>query len=206
MGEWRRLFYYLLLNVLVSAIATLAVLIVWEKTRSSDFGIAQILFPEDVQTPYATMELPAQEAVQTSPPEGATPVGSATNPALEQEPAPTQAHDTPAAAQPIADAKVIIDSVIAAGDLASEKVLVKSAPGSGDVSLAYWRLIGEKGQEYTFPQLILHANGAVYVFTKKGVDGVFDLYWNRNEPAWRSGTVVSLIDPEGKTHSSYSIP
>jgi hypothetical protein len=206
MGEWRRLFYYLLLNVLVSAIATLAVLIVWEKTRSSDFAITQILFPDNAQTPYATMELPAQDAAQTSPPDGATPAVPATNSAPAQAPAPTQVQDAPAPAQPVADAKVIIDSVIAAGDLASEKVLIKSAPGSGDVSLAYWRLTGDKGQEYTFPQLILHANGAVYVFTKKGVDGVFDLYWNRSEPAWQSGAVVSLIDPDGKLHATYSIP
>ncbi len=204
MGEWRRLFYYLLLNVLVSAIATLAVLIVWEKTRSSDLAITQILFPEKGQTPYATMEIPAQNPAEGAAALPGTPAGSATNPSGPQAPVPASPQAAPA--QPVTGAKVIIDSVIGAGDLASEKVLVKSAEGSGDVSLAYWQLKGDKGLEYTFPQLILHANGAVYVFTKKGADGVFDLYWNRTEAAWRSGSVVSLFDPDGNLQATYAIP
>lgn len=206
MGEWRRLFYYLLLNVLVSAIATLAVLIVWEKTRSSDLGITQILFPEQSQTPYATMALPAEEKTQQEAADQSAPPAPAASSAPEQTSAAPQEAGATTPPQPVADAKIIIDSVIGAGDLASEKVLVKSAPGSGDVSLAYWRLRGDKDQEYTFPQLILHANGAVYVFSKQGSDGVFDLYWNRSEAAWQPGSVVSLIDPDGNVQATYSIP
>lgn len=46
MRNWKRLFYYLFINVLVSACATVAVLTIWDRVRAPDVGpVAQV--PQD---------------------------------------------------------------------------------------------------------------------------------------------------------------
>jgi len=198
MGEWRRLFYYLLLNVLVSAVTTLAVLILWDKMQLSSTDLGNIL-PLQNNSQSAEMALPTFEStvVGTSVPE-------------ERQNTPVAQQATLPANTPIqgvsTDAQLVIESVIGVGDLATEKILVKRTKGEGELSLANWRIQGNKGQEYVFPQLILHKGGAVYIHTNKGVDTVIDLYWGRSEAAWGRGAVVTLKNEQGITQATYIIP
>lgn len=51
MKRWKRLFYYLLMNAVVSVCATLAVLIIWEKTHPEAYGVLNLATPIRSITP-----------------------------------------------------------------------------------------------------------------------------------------------------------
>jgi LysM repeat protein len=66
-------------------------------------------------------------------------------------------------------AQVVIDTVIGAGVLQNERVLVRRT-GDGELFMAGWRLTDGKGNEFTFPQLMLYKDGAINLNTRKGQD------------------------------------
>src|SRR5512144_2185375 len=68
------------------------------------------------------------------------------------------------ALNPQADIAVEIVSGIGAGTLNAEWVVV-SYKGEDQINLANWELRDENRHVFTFPQLILHPNGAVQVHT-----------------------------------------
>jgi LysM repeat protein len=119
------------------------------------------------------------------------------------EPAPTTPTSTPV---PLTgESRVLIDSVIGVGDLASERVFLKRV-GPGEISLTGWSLVAENGETFTFPQLTLFENGAVFVHTRSGQTTAVALYWNLDQAVWSSGDSVVLIDDQGNVHNSYQIP
>lgn len=209
MGEWKRLFYYLLLNVIVSAITTVAVLMVWDRMHASEIDFRQLF------------SLNSNEAVATSilPTRGAPPpaVTQATGIQATSQPLTPQAtleitvaipQGTPTKSgevQVSEGAQVMIESIVGAGDLLSERVMVKRVGGDAELSLANWQIKGN-GKTYTFPQLALFKGGGVNVHTIAGRDTVIDLYWGMNEPAWKSGSVVTLVDAQGNVQATYKIP
>ncbi len=101
--------------------------------------------------------------------------------------------------------RVMIDSVIGAGDLASERIFLKRV-GSGELSLNDWQLVAENGETFDFPQLTLFENGAVFVYTKEGQTTAVALYWALDHPVWESGETVELLDDQGRVHTTYEIP
>jgi len=103
------------------------------------------------------------------------------------------------------ESRVLIDSVIGVGDLASERVFLKRV-GPGEISLTGWSLVAENGETFTFPQLTLFENGAVFVHTRSGQTTAVALYWNLDHAVWSSGDTVVLIDDQGNVHNSYQIP
>jgi LysM repeat protein len=103
------------------------------------------------------------------------------------------------------ESRVLIDSVIGVGDLASERVFLKRV-GPGEISLTGWSLVAESGETFTFPQLTLFENGAVFVHTRSGQTTAVALYWNLDQAVWSSGDTVVLIDDQGNVHNSYQIP
>lgn len=177
-----RLPLYLLLNVIVSAVTTLAVLLVWDTLRGPDQ--AQLFLP--LIAPTATPQ-GAPPATQTAP--AGTPAPTATLPPL----------DTPV---------IQVLSVIGPGDLQQEVVLLKRI-GEGNLRMTDWRLESSSGVKYVFaefPELILYKDGAVQIYSKAGTDTATEVYWNRTEPAWKSGETLKLIDPEGNERATYLIP
>lgn len=103
---------------------------------------------------------------------------------------------------------VLIDSVIGPGDLETEKVLLKHQ-SQGELSLAGWQLEEENGSVYVFPavpNLTLFDNGAVYIHTGAGTDSVIDIYWGLTAPVWQSGDTVILRDDQGNIRDTYPIP
>lgn len=125
-----------------------------------------------------------------------------------QPPAPTlpalPTETNPPPGQPV----IQILSVVGIDDLEHEVVMLKRV-GDGNLRMAGWKLQGEHDNVYTFPQssqLVLYKDGAVQVFSKAGEDTVTDVYWNRSQPAWRSGETVLLLDEAGNERARYRIP
>lgn len=200
MSEWKRLFYYLLLNIIVSAVTTLAVLLFWEKARLSEVSFTNVFFPSK-GSPVPTVVLPTL----ASPVSRSVQTQAIQQPTAEDQPLlPTQKPAATAAQS--ASSTVVIEAVIGAGDLATEKVRIKHVGSEGEISLANWRLVGKGDLVYVFPQLTLYKGGAVDVYTTSGVDTVIALFWGRKQAAWQSGSMVKLVDAENREQSSYVVP
>lgn len=225
MKQWKRLFFYLFLNVLVSACTVLVVLFLWDQMRGP---IPRGLLPEAVQSIR-----PATVAATLAP--GETPVPSLT-PTEEYIIYQVQSGDTFESiaaqfnmsveellaengftqSQPLGAGEVlripkhpkgtvIIDTVVGAGDLESERVLLKHR-GEGELSLAGWRIENADGDVFVFPQLKLFSGGAVNLHTRSGSDTVVDLYWELNEAVWKSGATVILRDAQENVRDTYVVP
>ncbi len=238
MRSWKRFIFYLLLNVLVSAVTVFTVIYFWERSQTAEnsglnlpqptansaasgnqsggtggapvtpgnlvhtvqFGdtlasIAQqygvtleaLMLANTIDDPAAigvgqVLSIPTEAAGITSPSvTQESPDFSSANPQLQ------------------------IFSVVGAGDLPTERVVIRHI-GEQQISMAGWRLRSDRGQEYSFPQLILYKDGAVSVHTTSGVDSVSDLYWGRSEAVWQSGSTVILLDPQGNEHVVFTVP
>jgi len=229
MKGWKRVFLFLLINLMISVGGTYAVLTYWERSHQN--------LPPDlldyVQENYINQST-------TTPPAGeqsrATPQPTPTEIFIIHQVQAGETFESIAekynlsikelvyvngfkTAQPLDEGEALripenpkgvveIDSVIGPGDLETEKVLLKHI-GEGEFSLAGWQLSKHNGESYTFPhapELVLYTNGAVYLNTKSGADSVVDLYWGKEQPVWNSGDVVILLDPDGKTFDRYTIP
>jgi hypothetical protein len=176
MRSWKRLAFYLLLNIAVSAATTLAVLSYWDNGR--------LLRPAGESTPR-----PPAAAVTSRPAETSRP-----------------AAPRPTAAEGIGGQQAIrIQSVVGAGDLVNETVIL-ALSGEGEISLEGWSLEDDQGNRYVFPQLLLNTGGQVTVHSARGMDTATDLYWGRGATIWQSGTVISLLDPGGSLNAAYTIP
>lgn len=278
MKHWKRLFYYLVINVMVSACTMVTVLLLWQNYQSeipflNDVNpLAMItplsprsLFPNyefQPETPEPTfavvlatdipvLEEPAETqmteityAVETGDTLGAIAVKfnitvaeildaneipnpdalevgqvliirrplvvAATHTTLPPEENEAEIESTAAAPtntpEPLTgESRVLIDSIIGVGDLASERVFLKRV-GPGEISLTGWSLVAENGDTFTFPQLTLFENGAVFIHTKYGQTTAVALYWELDHTVWSSGDTVVLIDDQGEVHTSYQIP
>jgi LysM repeat protein len=109
---------------------------------------------------------------------------------------------------PVPEGAVVIKNIIGVGDLDTERVLIKFV-GEGELSLVGWQIEGQNGNIYLFPEtprLTLFADGAVYVFTKPGVNSAIELFWGKDAPVWSSGETVILKDAAGTVRASYQIP
>lgn len=170
--------FYLILNIVVSAATTLAVLAIWDRARREDIPALP---------PIAT-EVAGTQAVATA--------------AAQVEPLPTRTMP------PTGDLVIQIVSVVGAGDLGQEVIMLRRL-GEGNLRLSGWSLRGDGGSIFTFPEqpeLVLYKGGAVQVYTKPGTDTATDIYWNRTEPAWRSGETIQVLDSEGNQRAVYRIP
>lgn len=228
MKSFKRILPYLLLNVAVSAITTLAVLWIWEQARGtlpgSLFQPGQVLSIQPAaRTKTLEAEEPSGSQVSSTQPaaqyylyyqvrSGDTfeSIAQANNVNVDDL---VKANGYPES-QPLVEGETLripihpveIDGVIGAGDLSTERVIVRNNL-DGEVSLAGWRLEDGAGQVYTFPQVMMFVKGGgVNLYTKAGTNSVIDLFWGMTAPVWQSGDQVILKDPSGKTQSTYMIP
>jgi len=160
----RRIFPYLLLNIIVSAATILTILWLWDRSRNADLPML-------------------------------TPMPVASTPTLE---------DTPTL-PPLDKPVILIKNVFGTGDLQNE-VVVLNRQGAGELELTGWQLKDGNGHSFTFPKLILNQDGAVQIFTCAGADSVIELHWGLDQPIWKSGMTVSVLDPLGNLRASYHIP
>lgn len=229
MKGWKRVFLFLILNLLISIGGTYAALSYWERSHQN-LPPDVVEYVQDHYIRQTTATSPAEEEQIATPQPTPTEVfkihqvlaGETFESIAEKynmsikELVYVNGFKT---AQPLEEGEVLripeepkgvveIDSVIGPGDLETEKVLLKHI-GEGEFSLAGWQLAKHNGESYTFPlapALVLYKNGAVYLNTKSGADSVVDLFWGKEEPVWNSGDVVILLDPDGKTLDRYTIP
>lgn len=184
------LIFYLLLNILVSAATTLAVLYAWDRLRGGD-----ALPPAVVQ---ATIEAVRSEL---TPSPAVTPTSQ---PASGQPNTVAQTATLPPPDQPV----IVIERVLGAGDLQREVVYLQRT-GEGNISMVGWRLEDEDGNAYVFPEqpaLTLYQDGRVQVYTKSGDDTAIEVYWDRDQAAFRSGETIRLLDMDGNERAEYTIP
>jgi LysM repeat protein len=263
MNQSKRLFFYLMLNVVVSACTVLVVLFIWERRFAP---VAPVILPTEGPsaqarvgslsgTPGIGTPQPIAQGTQTPTPgedllknveeyqvqfgdtlgliaekydvqiedllrvnqindPNSLSVGMVIYVPLPPDKIPT---DTPTLTTTpnlaltvtlsgsLPEAKVVINSVIGAGDLASERVFL-TRTGFGELDLTGWQLRDQNGNVFTFPQLVLFESGAVNVWTTTGTPTVVDLYWGLGSAVWSSGETVVLVDNQGKERAKYAVP
>lgn len=224
MKSWKRLLFYLTLNVLVSACTVLTVLFAWDQLRGP---LPRGLLPEGLQflnpqrTPAAGVQLfptatpyTQEQFIQYAWKNGDTleSVAAAYQVTVEELIAlnglAPEALPKAGEVLKIPAASVIIDSVVAAGDLQYERVILKHR-GEGELLLTGWRLEDGSGNQFIFPQsprLMLFKGGAVSVYTRAGVNTVVDVFWGLSRAVWYSGATVILRDAQGNVRYVYKVP
>lgn len=229
MNSWKRLLFYIVLNIIVSACTVLGVLFAWDQFSGP---VPRGLLPTALSN-FSTESTPT--AVKTEP---QTPVAQIT-PTAPFELYQVQSGDTFESlaerygctveelvavngfkkSQALGEGDslripncsgggVAIESVIGAGDLDTEHIYLKHT-GKGELSLVGWRVEDGEGNILIFPQfpqLILYEGGAVNIYTKAGSNSVVDLFWGLDHPVWGSGKTVTLKDPQGEMQATYQIP
>ncbi len=99
-----------------------------------------------------------------------------------------------------------ITAVNNAGDVATEQVVIANV-GSEAVDLTNWSISDDLGDTYTFPYLLLFGGGAaVTLHSTTGLDAGLTFYWDRDVPAWESGNVLILRNPEGEISAEFTVP
>jgi hypothetical protein len=187
MNKTKRLIFYLVINILVSALTTLAVLWIWDRAHPQP--IISVTAP-----PTQTTSQDAANADGDVPSE--TPTQSEPTPTPTLEPTLDFAEET----------DVSIRAIVGAGNLDAEYVDIINQ-SNGKVDLTGWVLKDESGQEFIFPSLILNSGGAIKIYSKPGQNlSVIELFWNVDAPVWESGEIATLLDASGNAISTYTIP
>ncbi|MEJ2757567.1 MAG: lamin tail domain-containing protein [Anaerolineales bacterium] len=177
MQSWRRLVYFLLLNVLVSALTVWVVVSVMLRNNT----------------------------ITTAAPEEPTLVLSSGTQAGEVVVTQTSAVNFDEDATEVVSEILEIKSVIGMGELETERVLIEHV-GDKEVSLNGWQLQDQDGHVYTFPALTMFSGGAVTVYTRAGTSSVVELYWGLDAPIWSAGEKAYLLDPEGTVQAVFVVP
>ena len=169
-------------------------------------GVGQKLAIPKPGAPTPTSTVPPIPSVTETPLpfEPPTPPAGTTLPATRsttlQTPTPTPITiEATAGAGP----SVIIEKIEGSGDLAREMVVI--ANRGRLVNLEGWTLSDNKGNLFTFPNVMLWSDQAkLNLHTKKGNDTPADLYWNRTEVAWgSSGTAATLKNAQDEVVATY---
>lgn len=228
MKNWKRLLFYLSINIIVSACTTLAVLYAWDRAKGP---LPKELLPQKISFSKPATATPPTEIEETPTP-GPTPteeffvyqvqagdtfesIAESYNMSADE----LIAINGFTGSQPLGvgevlripkhpKGSVIISNVIGVGDLETEHVLLEHR-GEGDLSLVGWSIKDSEGNVFVFPQfpqLTLYGGGAVNIYTKTGTNTVVDLYWNLDRPVWRSGATVILQDNQENVWATYVIP
>lgn len=179
MNPWKRLLFYLVLNVIVSAITTLTVISLWDRNHRLNIQ------------PVAQM--------------AATATQQASEPVLLGTPGANTLTNTPSGNPSSEKGKVQIENVFGIGVLDTEVVLLQRS-GEGELWLTGWRLEDENNHRFVFPELMLNKDGAIKIFSNPGTNNVIELHWGLKEPVWSSGELVSLVDQNGDVQATYRIP
>jgi len=226
MKQWKRLSFYLILNILVSGCTTFSVLFLWEKSHDAlpsrissqlSGNVSETASPIGNGTPTVTPVLKSTEtqtfiAYQVQSGDTFESIAEQYNISVDE----LVSINGFSKSQPLGDGEVLqiplhprlsvmIDSVIGAGDLDQEGVVLKLR-GEGELSLAGWQLRSDNGDIYTFPQITLYRNSELYIYTKKGTNTVHSLYWGLDRPVWSPGSRVTLYNDSGNQQTSYLIP
>ncbi len=177
MQSWRRLLYFILLNILISALTTWAVITIVLRNHEA--------------VPAAAVPTTVSQA------EGLT------SEQIFTQPAPTSAAS--GEVEVVDGGEVVIDRIIGAGNVDTERVQIQYQ-GDTETSLVGWKLQDEDGNVFSFPALTMFSGGAVTVYTGEGTSSVIELYWGLDESIWQEGEQAVLLDGEGNPRAVYTVP
>lgn len=155
--------------------------------------------PTNTLTPSGTPPSPTPTVTDTQPP-SATPSRTP----VPDTPTPTR---TPTATIPptAENAQVEIMQVRDPGNITAEGVEIRN--NGPVIDLSGWTLTDSSGNVYTFPnERRLFQGGLLTVYSRVGDDTAIALFWDRTEPVWSSGTIVTLIDSNNRAQSVFEIP
>ncbi len=108
---------------------------------------------------------------------------------------------------PNLDANVTIQSIVDLGIPSTEAVeIVAPSDDASPIPMGGWKIIGSNGREFTFPEYTLYASGKVKIYSGAGLNTATDLYWNQTSAIWSSGDSLNLVDPDGNTRATYTVP
>jgi hypothetical protein len=176
MKQWKRLLFYILLNMAVSAMTMVGVLYLWENTN-----LKYVLF---FQYPPAENE-GLQEPLST-------PSTFETQPALQIK------IDEVGGVGNLDTEYVRLKRV---GDSAQETISLEKWRLKDEDNNEF-AILSQSG----FESLELHNKGAVNIYTKTGQSNPIELYLGFSKPLWEPGETVTLIDPTGEAHDTFLIP
>jgi hypothetical protein len=177
MQNRRRIFYFLLLNVVVSAVTVWVTATIFFRTHPPD---------KDPVIPTLVSQ-----------------TGGESGDLLVTEPAAVS--DQSDDVLDVTSELLEIESILGPGELDAEQVLIKHI-GEKEVSLVGWQLQDQDGNVFIFPALTMFQGGAVTVYTREGTSTVVELYWGLDEPIWESGEQAFLLDPDGEIQAVYTVP
>jgi len=234
--QWKRLVYFLLINVLVSAATTLIVLTIWDRSHRTETLEIVSEAPAFVVPTETPKPQPAEPAVSLQPyqvGQGETlgEIALAFDVSMDELLALNGLTDPNSIG---AGATIFVPIEVDPEDstqpdedgdppaaTSTGQVEIVAVFGAGDLAservqlrglgedtlyLTGWTLKDEDGNEYTFPKITLFGKGAVDVYSMAGVDNVVALYWNSGMAIWDSGETVALMDPVGVVQASYTVP
>lgn len=233
MRSWKRLLFYLMINVVVSTVTTLTVFTLWERSQdgvqstqtlpaavasttsngtssSTDSNTYMVTYGDTLASIAQANGISIEALMVANGLTDRSEIGIGQKliiPRVEvtdTEEAGIGGMDEPTP-QDVSENKLVIVSVVGAGDLETERVVLRNE-GDGQVSLAGWRIQADDGSEYVFPQLTLNKGGSVNVHTAPGQNSVVDLYWGSNQAVWEPGSQVILLDPQGQEHVIFIVP
>ena len=178
--QWKRIVFFIFVNILVSALTTTLVLFLWDRAHQEDAPEVDaekpgFIIPTSEQTALTSEPEPQLRAYEVKAGETLGEIALALNIPVDEllslngltdpnsigagttifVPLDTEFSETMTTqnADPSTTSntgQVEIVGVFGAGDLASERVQIRGL-GQGTLSLTGWRLLDEDGNEYIFP-------------------------------------------------------
>ena len=94
--------------------------------------------------------------------------------------------------------------MVGAGDITSEGIVLRN--NGSNVNLKGWTITSSSGSTYTFAERIFFSNGLVTVYSRVGQDTAIALFWNRTQPAFQPGDVVTIKNEQGQVQGSFRLP
>jgi LysM repeat protein len=234
--QWKRLVYFLLLNILVSAVTTLVVLTIWDRAHQAETSepvseVSAFVIPTETQVAQTAVPEVSLQPYQVGQGETLGEIALAFNVNLDEllvlngltDPNSIGAGATifvPLEIEP-EEPEERIDGGDPPPAMSTGQVEIVAVFGAGDLAservqlrglgegtlyLTGWSLQDGDGNEYTFPKITLFGKGAVDVYSTAGVDSVVALYWNSGEAIWESAETLTLLDQAGVIQASYTVP
>ncbi len=193
MSKFLKILLLILLNVVVSASVTYAVLYYWDNIRTPDLKYP-LIPAEEKQTETVDVQPEATEApAETMPAEEIVPEATEELPTAEPTPV-------------IRGAKVEISIIRNPGNLASEALRIVSNSDEV-VSLEGWTLEDANGNLLKFPNIQLLRKGIfVEVYSRSGHTTPYEIYWNCDNAVWQSGETAVIRDVFGQIQATYRVP
>jgi hypothetical protein len=201
-----------LVNIIVSAVTTLIVVRVLVNQAPSRLVLATppVVSTDTPQPIGAAQGAPSDATptstravaqVNTAPAKPSATVAAVA--ASSATPSPARATVTSSSTNTASAGKVRIGRVLFPGQRQRETVVIANDSDT-DVLLKGWILTSNRNVSYTFGNVTLFRNNFINLHTTSGTDVPTDLFWNKTDPAWQVGDVLTLSN-DGGVVTTYTV-